>query len=206
MPLLPTTVVESVYRVRWQIELVFKLAKSDSALEKTHSQKKERVLCEMYAKLIALLFFKALVAWVPRNPDQLLSYPKAWQRLADKVESWGKALRQGKGLTELISVVDYLTRRAKTSRKVKYPSTLQRLDRAAKESQNCRLMDPLGYMRSANQRKSLFFVHSPVGDQEVKDSRYSLRASVYQWEAGHLRPHYASKSVTISVLMIPTWI
>jgi hypothetical protein len=167
MLLLPTTVVDSVYRVRWQIELVFKLAKSGAALEKTNSQNKERVLCEIYAKLIALLFFKRLVAWVPHNNNQPLSYPKAWKRLADKVESWGKALRQRNGLTELISITDYLARRAKTSRKQKYPSTGKRLDQVAKQSQICCLTDPIEYMRTPKKRKSRFFQHSTANNQEV---------------------------------------
>jgi hypothetical protein len=42
-------------RVRWQIELLFKLWKSDGHLDKSRSENPWRVLCEVYAKLIALI-------------------------------------------------------------------------------------------------------------------------------------------------------
>jgi Transposase DDE domain len=59
---LPTSAVATVARVRWQVELAFKLAKSDAALERTHPWAPQRVQCEFYAKLITLLLFNWLVA------------------------------------------------------------------------------------------------------------------------------------------------
>jgi hypothetical protein len=41
--------------VRWQIELLFKLWKSEGQLDTSRSHKPWRVLCEFYAKLLALL-------------------------------------------------------------------------------------------------------------------------------------------------------
>ena len=40
-------------RIRWQIELLFKLWKSHGRLDTSRSSKPWRVLCEVYAKLIA---------------------------------------------------------------------------------------------------------------------------------------------------------
>jgi hypothetical protein len=42
-------------RLRWQIELLFKLWKEHGLLDEWRTQKAERILCEIYAKLISLL-------------------------------------------------------------------------------------------------------------------------------------------------------
>ena len=42
-------------RIRWQIELLFKLWKNEGKLDESRSRNPWRVLCEVYAKLIALI-------------------------------------------------------------------------------------------------------------------------------------------------------
>lgn len=42
-------------RMRWQIELLFKLWKSHGLIDESRSQKPWRILCELYAKLIAMI-------------------------------------------------------------------------------------------------------------------------------------------------------
>jgi len=44
-----------LYRIRWQIELLFKLWKSEGHLDETRAERPERVQCEVYAKLLALI-------------------------------------------------------------------------------------------------------------------------------------------------------
>lgn len=52
---LSTTEVFDVARLRWQIELLFKLWKSELKLDEWRSENPWRILCEIYAKLIAIV-------------------------------------------------------------------------------------------------------------------------------------------------------
>jgi hypothetical protein len=53
--MLSTIDVFALYRLRWQIELLFRLWKSYSFIDESNSQNPWRVLTEVYAKLIAVL-------------------------------------------------------------------------------------------------------------------------------------------------------
>jgi hypothetical protein len=125
---LPTTAIESVYRVRWQVELAFKLAKSEAGLAQSASAKPERVLCELYAKLLAWWFFARLRQLIPEAAQ--ISWPKGWRRLREKLRDWGRELRQPEGTAVLVELLHYLSRRARATKKRKHPSTLQRVTQA----------------------------------------------------------------------------
>jgi len=94
-------------RVRWQIELLFKRWKRSGGLARSRSANPDRVLCEIYAKLIALV----LQHWV-----LLVS---CW-RFADRSLTRATTLVQDYGLA-LALVLDYPTR---------LRSTLHRIQRA----------------------------------------------------------------------------
>jgi len=49
--------VALIYTLRWQIELLFRLWKSEAQLDRVAGHLRERVLCEIYAKLIGMVVF-----------------------------------------------------------------------------------------------------------------------------------------------------
>jgi hypothetical protein len=71
-----------VYRLRWQIELIFKLWKSQAKLTTIRYNRPDRILCLLYAHLLGLLIFHALIAPYRSQPDGFeLSPVKAFRLL-----------------------------------------------------------------------------------------------------------------------------
>ena len=70
--LLSTEQVVLFYRIRWQIELIFKFWKSFCGLESIPALRQERVLTEFYAKLLIALIANYLIAPL-RIPDEVWS-------------------------------------------------------------------------------------------------------------------------------------
>jgi hypothetical protein len=64
--------IHDFYRIRWQIELIFKLWKSYCGLNHILEWRKERVLTELYAKMIGIVIVHFLLAPL-RIPDDLWS-------------------------------------------------------------------------------------------------------------------------------------
>ena len=54
--------VVTLYSVRWQVELIFKLWKSECALDRVSGLRRARVLSELYAKLIGIVVMQFLLA------------------------------------------------------------------------------------------------------------------------------------------------
>lgn len=60
---LPSQWCRLFYSTRWQIELIFKLWKSNFALEHVAGVRNARVLCTLYAKLLCIFVTSKLVFW-----------------------------------------------------------------------------------------------------------------------------------------------
>nr|ALV86506.1 transposase [uncultured bacterium 20] len=124
---IPTKAVSELYRVRWQVELLFKLAKSDAGLTSFTSTKAERVLCEFYCVLIALLWVAQLRSLISVAIDDV-SLVKLWRRSKPSLLIWAADLRHGRGPSRFEHLLEALRRDAKPSKRRKYPSTRQRVE------------------------------------------------------------------------------
>lgn len=93
-----------VARARWQVELLFKLWKQHGLVDEWRTADPDRILCEVFAKLIGLLLQHWLVvtAWW-QYPDR--SYVKAAQTIRAAVGLLAAALT---GRVSLIVVLDQL--------------------------------------------------------------------------------------------------
>ena len=84
-----------LYRLRWQIELVFKLWKSQGQLDQIGPWREERVLVQLYARLIGLTIFFSLSAPFRWLSDRELSLPKAFASFQAKIPAILRAIHNG---------------------------------------------------------------------------------------------------------------
>lgn len=122
--------VAEVYRVRWQIELVFKVWKSEMHLSSLGAWRIERVLAQFYARLLALFIFHRLLEDYPQHGTAELSLIQAFQLLRTcaarlmrivKRSFWGM-------LSFLRDFSADLRRFALKTKRRKQPSTFARLE------------------------------------------------------------------------------
>lgn len=116
------------YRVRWQVELLFKRWKSLGGLAHSRGEKPYRVLVEVYAKLLGCLV---------QNWLQLAAGPAAPRRSAWKAvllaQSWGLVLllalgSPGELRRVLARLAEALRRAADVGKRRKRPATFQTLE------------------------------------------------------------------------------
>jgi hypothetical protein len=116
-----------VRRVRWQVELVFKVFKSEGKIDETRSKCPCRVLCERYAKLLGMVVqhWTLLAAGY-----QVLKHSA--QRAARRVRQRARKLLKGLGRIEKLAeevarLAKLLHRRCRIVPRKTAPSTLDRL-------------------------------------------------------------------------------
>ena len=126
--MIPLQLIALLYALRWHIELVFKLWKSQAKLHQVAGFRKERVLVDVYAKLIGLVLFHFLVMPLrAKNVD--LSPAKAFQRFARKSRALATALRSGRHVQQwLIHLHAKLLKWATREKRKTRLSTVNMLD------------------------------------------------------------------------------
>jgi hypothetical protein len=94
--------ISLIYRLRWQIELLFKLWKSECQINRIAGRIRERVLCEIYAKLVGSVIFQ-YVSFPLRWTDRELSPIKAIQTFRRYAIPLAKVLQDSNQLDALLS-------------------------------------------------------------------------------------------------------
>lgn len=105
-PMIRLKQVYDFYRMRWQIELIFKLWKSYCGLNSILGWRKERVLTELYAKMIGIVIIHFLLAPL-RIPDEIwsereVSHVRFQQVLARFARSFKQCLSDVIALTKTL--------------------------------------------------------------------------------------------------------
>jgi hypothetical protein len=114
-------------RVRWQIELLFKLWKSQGRVDEWRTTNPERILCEVYAKLLALVCQHWLIVacgW--GDPERSLF--KAAQVIQTSVVELAGALASTAHLLTILQTIERILKRfARLNKRRASPATAQRL-------------------------------------------------------------------------------
>jgi hypothetical protein len=114
-------------RVRWQIELLFKLWKNQGQIDESRSEKPWRILCEFYAKLIVMIvqhWMLLIGCW--QYPDR--SFTKASKAIRRHAMTLAVAFAK-ESVEDLIEVLEIITRSlasgCKMYKRKKNPNTYQ---------------------------------------------------------------------------------
>ena len=89
--MLPVTIVFSLYRLRWQIELIFKQLKSVLRIHSSHTAKECRLKCEILGKLIMAVIIHSIhsslnaTLWTTRKKE--VSFDKLYKRIQERAFS-----------------------------------------------------------------------------------------------------------------------
>jgi hypothetical protein len=114
-------------RVRWQIELVFKVFKSQGKIDQTRSKCRYRVLCEVYAKLLAMVIQQWVVlaaGYVMLRHSVLRAARRVRQRALQLLGALAQMERLGREVARLAKI---LHRRCRIVHRHASPSTFDRL-------------------------------------------------------------------------------
>jgi hypothetical protein len=119
--------VEVLYRVRWQIERLFRLWKETLWVDQWSSRKPERILCEIYAKLIGAWLTQQLSTFCQgRAPDRSMLH--CAQAIMGQAMALLTHLRFGQALKRTLHALQRACQvAAKVQKRRRRPATFQRI-------------------------------------------------------------------------------
>jgi hypothetical protein len=135
--LLPAAKLYTLYRLRWQVELIFKQFKSVLRIHHCHTRRPERLLCELYGKWIAAVLVHALHgslnAELWNQQGQEVSFDKLYKRIQQRALWVAKASLHPLHFTRcLLQQLPQLLRSCLKCRQPSRPTSLQQLDAVEK--------------------------------------------------------------------------
>jgi hypothetical protein len=110
--MVPKEAISVLYKIRWQIELVFKVWKSIFGIDNTRKMKYSRWLCLLYAKLLLIIInWEIIMVYrgiIYNKYGKMLSIDKCFKTLKDKSDKFRKAIREG--WQEIIQLFNWIER------------------------------------------------------------------------------------------------
>jgi len=130
---LPAAVLSYVYRLRWQVELIFRQAKSVLRLDKTQSADPHRVQAEIWARLICACLLFACHAQASAQCWRTQQGEASFEKLIRIMQQWGHTLARAwlespaALLRELRALWKHLLVNARKGRQKSRPTTWENL-------------------------------------------------------------------------------
>jgi hypothetical protein len=89
---LPSAMISFVYRLRWQVELIFRQAKTVLRLDKTESENPCRVQAEIWARLICAILLFSWHAHASAECWQRYQCEASFEKLIRMMQHWGHTI------------------------------------------------------------------------------------------------------------------
>lgn len=122
---LPKEAVYKAYKIRWQIELMFKHWKSTCRINNLQPMKYERFICLLYAKLILIIINLQLIrnfqGYYFQSENKLLSEDKCFKTLTKGFERLLQILKQesSKSINELNKIAELFSKEHWKEKRIK---------------------------------------------------------------------------------------